>query len=102
MEQAARIILIIIVITEPLGIKTPGLLFIIMVCPPRHTTIPHMHSRLFWRPVKPTLSQTHPFSVKFDRAEPAADAYDDGGADVHVVFHDVTFVSFLPHIKLLY
>lgn len=74
-------------------------LFIVVMRPPWQAVVPHVHSCLFWRSVKPTLSQTHPFSVKFDRAEPAADAYDDGGSNMHVVFDDVTFVSGFPAFR---
>lgn len=100
MEQAARIILIIIVITEPRGIKTPGLLFIIIMRPSRHSTIPHMHPGLFWRPVQSALPDPYSLAVsETKRAEPAADAYDDGGSNMHVVFYDITFISGFPAFR---
>lgn len=75
-------------------------LFIVVMRPPWQAVVPHMHSRLFWRSVQPALPDPYPFAVsEAKRAEPAADAYNDGGADVHVVFDDITFVSGFPAFR---
>lgn len=85
------------ILEESPGPLRTGLLFIVMMCPPWQAVVPHMHFRLFWRPVQPALPDAYSLAVsKTKRAEPAADADYGGGSNVHVVFDDVTVIFRFP------